>query len=109
MKNKRLEVTDLEEKRAKIVFQVAKELKKVHILKFICNKTTYWQFDNAARQPQYYTKPTEKNYIRTRASNLYLGDMRTLLNKERLVQMLVGWENLYNETNGCLGIDKKIK
>ena len=107
MKNKRLEANDLAERRAKIVFQLAKELKKVHILKFFCNKKTYWQFTNAAIRPQYFTKPTEKNYIRNMASNFYMGDVRTKLNKEKVTQMFVVWEDYYKQTNGYLAIDSK--
>lgn len=91
------------ENKGKIVFQLAKEMKKVHILKFMCNQITYWDFDKAFNRPKVFLRPEGKYYpLRKAAGFLFNIKDKTKLKKEILNTIQI-WEQYYNNHHGCLG------
>ncbi len=90
------------EERGKIMFQVAKEMKKVHIFKFMCTQTTYWDFDKAMKKPKLYKTPEGKKYILRKAATYYFSSKNKEELKKMLMETILLWVRFYHDHHGCL-------
>ena len=97
-----------QEEKAKEIFQLAKELNMIPILKFYCNKSVYWSYDMLAKYgPKKIARiPNEKDklFIFKRAYVLYETHNRKQ-NKHFLKERLNDWIKYYHKTNGYLAVD----